>query len=76
MDQLFHIFLEKMHISILSFGFKHGLPSEADLVVDVRFAPNPYYVPETKEKPARDESAIRPLRIKNPYVDSEPASAG
>ena len=43
-----------MHISILSFGFKHGLPSEADLVIDVRFAPNPYYVPELKDLDGTD----------------------
>jgi len=36
-------------VNILSFGFKHGIPIEADLVFDVRFMPNPYYVPELKE---------------------------
>ena len=43
----------------MSFGYKHGLPMEADLVFDVRFLPNPYYVPELKKKtgleqPVRD----------------------
>ena len=33
----------KMNISILSFGFKFGLPLDADLVFDVRFLPNPFY---------------------------------
>jgi len=37
-----------MQIHILSFGFKYGLPLEADLVVDVRFLVNPYFVPELK----------------------------
>ena len=37
-----------LNVSVLSFGFKHGLPIEADLVFDVRFMPNPYYVPELK----------------------------
>jgi UPF0042 nucleotide-binding protein len=37
-----------MRIHILSFGFKYGLPLEADLVVDVRFLANPYFVPELK----------------------------
>jgi UPF0042 nucleotide-binding protein len=43
-------------VSICSFGFKYGLPLDADLVVDVRFLPNPYYIaemkPETGLKPA------------------------
>lgn len=39
-----------LHVDILSFGYKHGLPMEADLVFDVRFLPNPYYVPDLKHK--------------------------
>ncbi|NJL60139.1 MAG: RNase adapter RapZ [Desulfobacteraceae bacterium] len=39
-----------MRIHILSFGFKYGAPQEADLIMDVRFLPNPYFVPELKEK--------------------------
>jgi len=35
-------------ISVLSFGYKYGIPLEADLVMDVRFLPNPYFVPELK----------------------------
>ena len=38
-----------MNVTVLSFGFKNGLPPEADLVLDVRFLPNPYYVPELKK---------------------------
>ena len=34
----------KMQVSVVSFGFKHGLPLEADLVFDVRFMPNPFYI--------------------------------
>ena len=46
-------------ITIVSFGFKYGIPMDADLVFDVRFLPNPYYVPELKaltgnEKPVQD----------------------
>lgn len=37
-----------LQMSILSFGYKHGIPSEADMVVDVRFLPNPNFVPELK----------------------------
>ena len=41
---------------LLSFGFKHGIPIEADLVFDVRFMPNPYYVPELKNKTGLDQA--------------------
>ena len=41
-----------------SFGFKHGLPMESDLVFDVRFLPNPYYVPELKHGTGLD-AAVR-----------------
>ena len=37
-------------ISVLSFGFKYGIPIESDLIFDVRFLPNPYYQPELKDK--------------------------
>lgn len=39
---------ETMKINVFSFGFKYGNPSEADLIIDVRFLPNPYYIPELK----------------------------
>ena len=35
-------------ITIRSFGFKYGIPADCDLVFDVRFLPNPYYIPELK----------------------------
>jgi UPF0042 nucleotide-binding protein len=38
-----------MKINILSFGFKYGIPNDADLIMDVRFLMNPYFVPELKE---------------------------
>lgn len=44
-----------IHVDVMSFGFKHGLPMESDLVFDVRFLPNPYYVPELKGKTGLDE---------------------
>jgi len=37
-----------MTVSVTSFGFKYGMPIDADLVMDVRFLPNPYYIPEYK----------------------------
>ena len=43
-----------MQISVMSFGFKYGLPKECDIVMDVRFLPNPYYVPTLKEKTGLD----------------------
>lgn len=44
-----------MAISVLSFGFKYGLPSEADLVFDVRFLPNPFYVDNLRDKTGLDD---------------------
>jgi len=42
-------------ITIISFGFKYGIPIDSDLVYDVRFMPNPYYVEELKEKTGNDK---------------------
>ena len=42
-------------ITILSFGFKHGIPADADLVFDVRFLPNPFYIDELKYKTGNDK---------------------
>lgn len=46
---------ENINITIMSFGFKNGTLLDADLVFDVRFIPNPYYVDELKEKTGDDE---------------------
>jgi len=46
---------ERMRIAVLSFGFKHGIPLDADLVIDVRFIPNPHFVPELRKLDGRDE---------------------
>ena len=43
-----------MTVNVVSFGFKHGLPMEADLVFDVRFMPNPYYIEELRSKTGLD----------------------
>ncbi len=45
---------QKLRVSVMSFGFKYGIPIEADLVFDVRFLPNPFYVPELTEKNGLD----------------------
>lgn len=50
-DETFSNFM----ITVLSFGFKYGIPSDSDLVFDVRFLPNPFYVPELKPKTGNDE---------------------
>ncbi|WP_053957807.1 RNase adapter RapZ [Sulfobacillus thermosulfidooxidans] len=42
-------------VRLVSFGFKHGLPKDADLVFDVRYLPNPYYVEELRSKTGNDE---------------------
>ncbi len=46
---------EPMHAEVLSFGFKRGLPRQADLVFDVRFLPNPFYIPELCRHSGQDE---------------------
>ena len=42
-------------INVMSFGFKHGIPADVDLVFDVRFLPNPYYVEELRPKTGNDK---------------------
>jgi len=44
----------RMALTFLSFGYTHGIPPEADLVMDVRFLPNPYFVEELKDLPGFD----------------------
>ncbi len=46
---------ERMRITLLTFGFKHGLPPECDLVFDLRFVPNPYFVEELREQTGLDD---------------------
>lgn len=50
---------KQLKLTILSFGFKYGIPTDSDLVFDVRFIPNPFYIPELKpysgnDKPVQD----------------------
>ena len=44
-----------MEVQVFSFGFKHGMPVEADLMIDVRFLPNPFYDPEMRTMTGLDE---------------------
>ena len=48
----------KLSVNVVSFGFKYGIPLEADLVFDVRFLPNPFYVPELKHKTGLDQEVV------------------
>jgi len=52
----------RLRISVTSFGFRHGVPPEADLVFDVRFLPNPNYVPELKSLTGRNARVARYIR--------------
>lgn len=47
-----------MRLNVMSFGFKFGLPGEADLVLDVRCLPNPFYVPGLKHKTGMDQEVV------------------
>jgi len=49
-------------VSCVSFGFKHGVPADADLVFDVRFLPNPHFVPEFRPLTGRDPRVAKYIR--------------
>lgn len=66
MDKIFvgnHTY-KNLYVTILSFGFKYGIPTDADLVFDVRFLPNPYYQEELKRLTGNDQS-VRDFVMKN-----------
>ena len=46
---------KNLFVTIMSFGFKYGVPADCDLVFDVRFLPNPYYEPKLKKKTGNDK---------------------
>ncbi len=54
-----------MKINILSFGFKYGVPNEADLIMDLRFLANPYFEPELKNLDG-ESAAVKDFVMKNP----------
>ena len=59
-EELDRIFVENgeynsLMVTVMSFGFKYGIPADADLVFDVRFLPNPFYIDELKEKTGNDK---------------------
>ena len=49
---------DNIYLTILSFGFKYGIPADADLVFDVRFLPNPYYVDELRPLTGMDDAVF------------------
>jgi len=55
-------------VTILSFGFKYGVPTDADMVADARFLPNPFWIPELKSLTGLDETVRQ-------YVLSQPGAA-
>lgn len=68
--QLMNLFCEasrRITVTLCSFGFKYGLPRDSDMVFDVRFLRNPYYVSELREKTGQDEEVVQ-------YVMDSPAA--
>ncbi len=57
----------RQHVTVQSFGFKHGAPADADIVLDVRFLPNPYWVPELRPFRGTDQAV-------SDYVLSQPGA--
>jgi UPF0042 nucleotide-binding protein len=57
----------KLAVTIISFGFKHGIPMDADLVFDVRFLPNPHFVQRLRPKTGRDRAVIK-------FMEEHPAT--
>ncbi len=69
-QEISRIFVENaaysnLMVTVLSFGFKFGIPTDADLVLDVRFLPNPFYVESLKHLTGEDE-AVRDFVLENP----------
>lgn len=68
-EEIFHNYetesAQVFHIEVMSFGFKYGSPIDADIVMDVRFLPNPYYVPELRPQTGLDQPVYD-------YVMSQP----
>ena len=57
-----------LKVTVVSFGFKYGIPVDADFVADMRFLPNPFWVPELRPKTGQDAAVAR-------YVSERPAAA-
>lgn len=60
------------YITVLSFGFKYGIPTDSDLVFDVRFLPNPYYIPELKPLTGNDSAVsdyVMSTKVARDFLD-------
>lgn len=55
-NKLLRSFTQRMQVMIISFGYKHGLPLDSDLVFDTRFLPNPFYLEEMRKKTGRSRA--------------------
>lgn len=60
---------DTMQIKAVSFGFKYGIPNDADLVFDLRYLPNPYYVPELRHKTGQEDAVYRYV-MENPQAEA------
>ena len=58
---------DSFSVLLQSFGYKNGVPQDADMVFDARCLPNPFWLPELKELTGRDEEVVR-------YLESQPAA--
>lgn len=56
---------DSLSVTVSSFGFKYGLPIDADIVMDVRFLPNPYYIPKLRHRTGL-ESSVRRFVLERP----------
>ena len=60
-SRVYTVYLEQdtLHVNVLSFGFKYGVPTEADIVMDVRFLPNPFFIKELRDLNGTQDPVIR-----------------
>ena len=59
--------IDGLKVSVFSFGFKHGMPMDADILIDVRFLPNPFYIPELRSLTGTDQ-AVRDYVLSPPQT--------
>jgi RNase adapter protein RapZ len=63
---------EPMQVTIVSFGYKHGLPLDADVVIDCRFLPNPHWVEDLRPRSGLDDAVVRYLdeqEVTGPFIE-------
>ena len=60
---------DQLHVNVSSFGFKYGVPIDADIVMDVRFLPNPYYIDRLRSKSGLDRP-VRNFVLEKPETDT------